>query len=142
MRRALVTACVVVGLGASLSAAPPKPPLSVPQKLALRVQYPGLDDPRATLNDALDQLAKRYNLSFKINEKAFKFEGLPEVGRTPITESKPIPSMKDVRLDKVLKTILARVPVSSGAALHVRGDHVEITTKAFLKKSNKKKKKG
>ncbi|MGH7222202.1 MAG: hypothetical protein ACRELF_03150 [Gemmataceae bacterium] len=140
MRRAIVSVCIVVGLGALISAEPPKPPLSVSQKLAQRVQYSGLDDPRATLNDALNMLAKRYKLSFDINAAAFKSEGFPGIGRTVIADPKPIPAMKNVRLDKVLKTILARVPVPSGATLRVRGDKVEITTNAFLKKLKKKKK--
>jgi len=140
MRRAILTVCIVLGLRGLISAEPPKPPLSVSQKLALRIQYAGLDDPRATLNDALDGLAKRYNLSFDINVKAFKSDGVQEVGRTPITDPKPIPAMKNVRLDKVLKTILARVPAPSGAAFRVKGDHVEITTNAFLKELKKKKK--
>lgn len=136
MRRAIVSVCIVVGLSSLISAAPPTPS----QKLAQSVQYPGLDDPRATLNDALDMLAKRYKLSFDINADAFRFEGFLEVGRMLIADSKPIPAMNNVRLDKVLKTILARVPVPSGVALRVRGDKVEITTNAFLKKSTKKKK--
>jgi hypothetical protein len=129
MRRVIVSACIVAGLGALLSAAPaPPPPMPMPQKLAQRVKFDGISDPRATLSEALDKLGKLYDLSFDINEKGFKFENVNDVAKTPITETGPIPAMKNTRLSTVLRKILSRIPVPSGATFNVRGDHIEITT--------------
>ena len=132
MRRVFLTACVLVGLGALISAAPaPAPTLPWPQKLAQRVRFDGIDDPKTTLSDALDNLGKLYDINFDINEKAFKFENVADVAKTPITAESPIPSMKNVRLGRVLEKLLSRIPVPSGATYLVRSDHIEITTGIF-----------
>jgi hypothetical protein len=132
MRRALVAISVVIGLAVLSSAAPaPKPPMSVPQKLAQRVRFDGIDDPKATLDEALEKLTKLYDVNFDINEKAFKFENLQEVGKTEIATPAPLPAMKNARLGTVLRKLLSRIPVPSGATYLVRGDHIEITTGTF-----------
>ena len=132
MRRAMVAVGIVVGLAVLSSAAPaPKPPMTVPQKLAQRVKFDGIDDPKATLQDALDKLAKLYEINFDVNEKAFKFENLMEIGLSEIATPRPIPAMKNVRLSTILRKILSRIPVPSGATYLVRGDHIEITTGTF-----------
>jgi type II secretory pathway component HofQ len=132
MRRVIVAACVVVGLGSVNWAAPaPTPPMSLSQKLAQRVKFDGIDDPKATLDDALAKLTKLYDVSFDINEKAFKFENVMEVGKTPIADPTPTPAMKNVRLSTILRKILSRIPAPSGATFMVRGDHIEITTMTF-----------
>src|SRR5947209_7648490 len=38
------------------------------------VDFPGVDDPKETLIEALAGLTKRYHVTFDINEKAFKYE--------------------------------------------------------------------
>jgi hypothetical protein len=101
-------------------------------RLSDTVNYNGLDDPRATLSDALDNLSKRYNLTFDINEKAFEEESVKEVGRIMIFEV-PIPAMH-TRLERVLWKILRRVPASSGATFFIRGDVIEITTTEAIRK--------
>jgi hypothetical protein len=129
MRRVFLAACVLVGVGALISAAPaPPPPMPLPQKLAQRVRFDGIGDPKSTLSDALDKLSKLYDINFDINEKAFKFENVSDVAKTPIMAETPIPAMKNVRLSRVLDKILSRIPVSSGATYLVRSDHIEITT--------------
>ncbi|HEY7428926.1 MAG TPA: hypothetical protein VH682_32145 [Gemmataceae bacterium] len=132
MRRVIVTVCIIVGLGALISAAPtPNPPLSVPQKLAQRVKFDGIDDPKTPLTEALEKLTKLYDVNFDINEKAFKFENLIEVDKSEIAAATPIPAMKNVRLDTILRKILSRVPVPSGTTYLVRSDRIEITTGTF-----------
>lgn len=132
MYRALAVVGIVAGLGFVSWAAPEdKRPPSMIQKLSQRVNYPGLEDERTTLNDALAQISKLYGVSFDINDTAFKMDGLMEVGRTEIAQPKPVPPMKNARLDHVLRTILRRVPAPSGATYYVRGDHIEITTGTF-----------
>jgi tetratricopeptide (TPR) repeat protein len=100
------------------------------RNLSQPVRFDGFEDPRITLSEALDQLAKRYDLSFDINEKAFKFENVNDVAKTPITEGSAIPPMHST-LSTVLRRILQRINVPSGATYVIRQDHIEITTGIF-----------
>jgi len=102
-------------------------------RLSDTVNLAGYDDPRMTLNDALDSLSKRYNLTFDINEKAFELENVTELERTPITDRSPIPPMRTT-LATILRKILRRVPSDSGATYLIRGDIIEITTTAAIRK--------
>jgi hypothetical protein len=132
MYRAMAILSVVVGLGVLSWAAPvPKQPPSMVQKMNQRVNFAGIDDPRTTLDEALEKLGKLYDVSFDINEQAFKMDGLMEVGKTPIADTAPIPEMKNVRLSRVLTKILRRIPAPSGATYHLRGDRIDITTGTF-----------
>jgi hypothetical protein len=132
MYRAIGVIGIVVGLAVLSWAAPtPKQPPSIVQKLNQRVNFDGIDDARATLNDALEKLNKLYGVSFEIDERAFKVDGLMDVGRTEIAQPTPIPAMKNVRLERILRTILRRVPAPSFATFYVRGDYIEITTGSF-----------
>jgi hypothetical protein len=99
-------------------------------KLATRVSFPGLDQ-GTPLQEALDFLASRFDLTFEINEAAFKAEGVDDVRNTPVAD-RPLPKMTNVRLDTVLRKVLARVPAGSGASYLVRADGIEITTYARL----------
>jgi hypothetical protein len=100
------------------------------QTLSQEISYDGLEDPRATLSDALDQLSKRYNLTFDINEKAFEMDQLKDVARTPVADPTPIPPMRTT-LSTVLRKILRRVPAPSGTTYLIRRDVIEITTGTF-----------
>jgi len=137
MYRTMGVVGIAVGLAVLSSAAPPpKAPLSMVQKINQRVDFPGIDDRTATLNDALDQLSKMSGTSFEINTQAFKMDGLAEVGRTPLFEAPtPIPPMKNVRLSRLLRVILRRLPAPSGATFYVHGDYIEITTGTFQAKA-------
>lgn len=132
MFRAIGIAGIVMGLAIGSWAAPgAKPPLSLFQKLNQRVDFPGIEDARTTLNDALEQLSKLYGVSFDINEQAFKMDGLMEVGRIEIAQPTPVPPMNNVRLKRILRKILRRVPSASGTTYYVHGDYIEITTGTF-----------
>jgi RNA polymerase sigma factor (sigma-70 family) len=52
------------------------------QILDQRVHFVGVDDPKTTLIEVLDQLAKIYNLPFDNNELAFKGDAQIEIGRS------------------------------------------------------------
>jgi hypothetical protein len=140
-----------VGLWAGRAAAPPAEPKAAPtaQKkekqarlrdrdfraaLGKPIDFPGFDDPKMTLAEALDQLAKDYGVVFDVNERSFRFEQLNDVMRTPITEKDPLPAMKGTSLAAVLRKLLARVPVPSGATFLIRRDAVEITTGEMLRR--------
>lgn len=105
---------------------------SLPAKLFRRVDFAGYEDPRMTLTEVLDDLTKKYGIPFLLNEKGFKYENVQDIGKTPITEANPIPAMKNVRIDTVLRQILNRIAVPSGATFLLRRDAVEITTGTFF----------
>jgi hypothetical protein len=95
------------------------------------ISFKGVDDPKTTLEEALDALGKTCNVTFDVNEKAFAFEQLKDVLKTEVAQPTPIPEMK-ATLATVLREILARVPVGSGATWVIRKDVIEITTQTFL----------
>jgi RNA polymerase sigma factor (sigma-70 family) len=101
--------------------------LEIRDILRKTIDWRGVDDPRTTLIEALNRLTSDYQIPFLINESAFKAEMLNDVEKAEIANPNPIPSMKS-SLRSVLERILARVPVTTGAAYLIRKDHVEITT--------------
>lgn len=198
----LAVAAVVAWLAPAAQAQEPHPIVLLAKKLAEPVDFPGIDDPAMTLQEALEMLAKRYSLQFDVNEKAFHNEAgpgaaaqaprsgsddvffvvagdkpvppgkpgpgarpdpagkpapgdkpstpgkaappgksappVPQAARAPaegvlgcLVATRPIPKMSQVRLETVLKKILARVPSASGATYVLRRDGIEITTAEF-----------
>jgi RNA polymerase sigma factor (sigma-70 family) len=117
------------------AAKPPPPAKDWSLSLKEKAKFGGIDDPKATLLDALDQMAKIHDLTFYINEKAFKDDELDQAYKTPIAAENPIPPIeRPARLSTVLKRILARVPVPSGATYLIRKDAIEITTEKAVRK--------
>jgi tetratricopeptide (TPR) repeat protein len=114
----------------TMGVAMPKRAFELRDSLNRTVKFQGFDDPKSTLVEALDQLSKRYDLAFDVNEKAFKFEMVPDVTKTEIAQPNPIPEM-NATLGTVLRKILARIPVPSGATFLIRKDVIEITTGQF-----------
>src|SRR5262249_3158021 len=97
--------------------------------LAKEINFAGIDNPRTTLQDALEALAETYDVSFDLMEGAFSSEGLKDVLKYEIAAT-PIPSTSRVPLGSVLNVILARLPVGSGASYYVERDLILITTRA------------
>ncbi|HEY7310324.1 MAG TPA: hypothetical protein VH643_13250 [Gemmataceae bacterium] len=95
------------------------------------VHFPGYNDPKTTFAEVLDQLAKRYNLSFDMNEHALKEADLKEVEKYEIASPKPVPEMH-TRLGTGLKKILNRV--SPSVTYIIRDDFIEITTVKAIRK--------
>ena len=96
------------------------------------VEFPGFDDPKMTLQDALEFFNDRTGLSFHVDEAAFKEAGYADksVLLEPIA-TPPIPQMRDVRLTAALRKVLSRIQTPAGqeATYLIRPDHVEITTR-------------
>ena len=91
------------------------------------VKFDGEDDPKATLQDLLDKLRDMYNVPFDVNEQAFRFENPDQdVLKTEIA-TLPLPPITGT-LDTVLRKILGRIKVQSGATYLIRKDCIEITT--------------
>jgi hypothetical protein len=101
------------------------------QLLSKPVKFPGIDDPKVTLSEALESLAKRYNLSFDFNEQAFREADIQEVHKFEIIAPGPIPEMH-TRLETVLKKILGRV--SPSAMYIIRDSMIEITTQEAVRR--------
>jgi hypothetical protein len=135
-RRAVVWGLfVVLATAGGVGAAPEQPEERADQLLdALNRagKYPGIEDPKATLIEALDQLARLYDLSFEVNERAFKFEMVPDVLKTEVAQPNAIPEMNATPA-YVLRKVLERVPAPSGATFLVRQDTIEITTGQALR---------
>jgi hypothetical protein len=108
---------------------PAKPARTEPlgEQLLKPVTFAGFDDPNMTLRRALDKLGKDYGLDFDINEQAFKAEQLNNPAEATIAE-KPLRKRERIRLDRLLRLVLERVPAPSGATFVVRGDSIEVTT--------------
>lgn len=128
-----VVVAVAVAWAAAAAPAPPpdKPDSSPSAAIYRRADFPGIDDPKVTLAEALDQLSTIYHVDFDVAEKAFKFEGLDDVLRKPIADVNPIPPMKNARLDVLLPRILKRIVVQTGATYLLRREAIEITTGLF-----------
>jgi hypothetical protein len=106
--------------------------------LARETNFDTLDDPKTTLGEFLDLVSKRYALKFKINDKAFTAEQVANPESCEIAARRPVPAMKGVQLDRVLRKVLDRVPVPSGAAFVVRDNVIEVTTEAALAAARQK----
>jgi RNA polymerase sigma factor (sigma-70 family) len=105
--------------------------LAMREALRGEITYAGLDDPKSTLQDVLDQLSEVYNVRFDVNEKAFQDEHIDNVLRTEVAAKTPVRPMTGT-LDRVLRKILSRINVPSGATYMIRKGYIEITTGAFF----------
>jgi hypothetical protein len=95
-------------------------------KLAKRVNFGGIANPKTSLCEALDLLSKRYGLPLDINPQAFQDEGVKEVLARPI--GRVIPRMQDVPVSTVMRSILEGIPSRTGITFFPRGEVVEVST--------------
>jgi len=70
----LALAAAGVWLAPATEAKEPHPVVQLAKKLAEPVDFPGIDDPKATLQEVLEFLAQKNGVRFDINEKAFQAE--------------------------------------------------------------------
>jgi hypothetical protein len=100
-------------------------------KLAQRVEFGGFDDPKMTLQDALEYLCDRYDIQFDVDEKAFAEAIGTDNPRSVLQDmiaAMPIPKMRGAELERVLRKILFRLDVPSGATYLIQRDTILITT--------------
>jgi RNA polymerase sigma factor (sigma-70 family) len=103
------------------------------ERLNMHVKFDGIDDSRVSLIDALDLLGKRYNLPYRINEKAFRADNSNlDVFVFEFAKKRPLPPM-NAKLSTILQRILGRLPTKSGALWLIRKDYIEITTGAAVR---------
>jgi hypothetical protein len=127
---ALIVSGAVAWFAAGAPAPPAKSEVSPAAALNRRADFGGFDDPKITLQEALDKLADLYGVPLEVNEKAFKFENVPDVLKAEVATT-PVLPMKNARLDTVLDRVLKRITVGSGPAYLVRREGIEITTGQF-----------
>lgn len=112
-----------------------KPPQSLPAKLAARTSFNGFDDPKFTLQDALDYLASQFEVRSDVQENAFRAAGYGDksVLSEPVAVT-PIPKMTGVTLDALIRKILGRITTPPGmeATYMIQGDGILITTANVL----------
>jgi hypothetical protein len=131
--RPLLAAALVLTWLAPAAQADDRRALELARAMQQPVMFDGFPaDPKMTLQEALDWLADRHDLTFSVNEEAFKTDRVEEVLGRPVAE-KALPKLSNVRLDFVLRTILARIPAGSGATYVIRRDRVEVTTQAAVR---------
>jgi len=128
---ALFTAGALGVSGAPPAAAPapkltPPPPDSPALQLFKPLRFGGFPDSETQLDDALSFFTKAYDVSFEVNDRAFREEQVEDVLKKPVGEMKAMPA---VSLDRVLRKVLGRLPAQSGAVYTLRADHIEITTR-------------
>jgi hypothetical protein len=142
MRLAIVLVSLAAGVGLfslactalprpASTVAPSRGPETLVDKLNRVGDFEKIDDWEMNLQEALDQLSREHNISFKINHEAFAYEGYKDVEGTLIAEPKPQPALKQARLCTRLQALLDRIPLPSGVVYMIRADHIEITSKRF-----------
>jgi hypothetical protein len=97
------------------------------EKVYRKVDFPGFEKADTTFYKALDQLARRYDLTFDVYEPAFDRDGTGEVLKAQIGK---LPPQRDVPVIAVLEQILARVPSTSGYTWYPKRSYIQITTRA------------
>jgi hypothetical protein len=102
------------------------------RKLFQRVSFKGVDDPKVTLHELLQQVSRDYDLPISVNEKAFKFENVMDVLKYQVADPNPLPAAENVRLDLLLQSIIKGIPAPSEARFLLRPNAVEITTGQFV----------
>jgi RNA polymerase sigma factor (sigma-70 family) len=102
------------------------------ERLNQPLQFEGIDDPKVTLSDVLDNLQRRYGITFEINHKAFEANGLTDIETMKITEKRLVPPLPNASFATVLRVILSHLPAEANPVYVLRSDTVEITTKEAL----------
>ncbi len=101
------------------------------------INFEGIDDPKVRLSEALDILAKRYNVAFVINFKAFEKKRAADkraadISNFEITARFFVPPLH-TNFATILSVILSRLPADFEAVYLLRPDMIEITTMAALR---------
>lgn len=106
--------------------------ISLADHLAKTVNFGGVDDPKSTIAEMIDQFRRRYDLEIQMNTQAFKAAEVDNILSYEFALSHPVPAMK-APLSRALRTILARIPGNSPAMYVIRGDYIELTTEAAVR---------
>ena len=83
------------------------------ERLRTTVNFEGFNDPKTTLQEALDYLTGLYDLALDVDETAFPKGKAKEIKSFLVAENEPVPTMRGVPLDAVLEKILSRLPAEA-----------------------------
>jgi len=120
-----------VALVTSVALAGPLPEEPWPAaQLVTPIDFPGFDDQLSTFQEVVGHLSARFNLTIKVNERAFRDERCNEVAMFKIAGKQPVAPMAGVPFARAIEAVLERLPNRSGAIVLARADHLEITTVA------------
>jgi hypothetical protein len=92
------------------------------------ITFEGVNDSKATFAQVLERLAETVDITFNVDEAAFRAEGLPDPLNARIALQTPLSGKKGVPFEEILRDILARLPCRSKVTFINRGDEIEITT--------------
>jgi hypothetical protein len=104
-------------------------PEPLPERLLAPVNFAGIEDPKLTLQDVLEHLADRYELTFDVNSVAFQASPA-DILKAQVLQT-PLPAMKNVSLDRIIRKVLSRLDVPATYTLRRDGGTryvIEITT--------------
>jgi hypothetical protein len=104
------------------------------ERLRDAVSFDGFDDPRTTLQDALEYLRDRFDLTFDLDEQAFSREKVKDIRKTPIVGDNPIEKFQGAPLETVLGKIISRLPSEAEPIYLIRRSGIVITTKKAASK--------
>ena len=102
-------------------------------KLTQTINFDGFDDPKMTLQDALEYLMDRYDLAFEIDRAAFAKFDVKNAAQFEIARE-PIEKARGVRLKHVLNKIVARLPEAAEPTFILQGDAILVTTRKAASK--------
>src|SRR5262249_45501224 len=120
---AFTFAALVIGVFCPAASAGPTRKKELQTFMTRTVSYAGLDDVKAKLSEVLDDFATQYDITFSVNEKAFAADGMADVLNVAVVQDgKPLPKLKGVAFETLLRKILSRIPCESGATCVVRND--------------------
>jgi hypothetical protein len=106
----------------------------VRKKLAAPINFGGIDDPDTKFSEALELFHKVTDITFEVNEDAFRSEMIDDLDNKPL--GRAVPKMSGVSAETALRRVLARIRSVCGAWFVVRGGVVEITTRHEASPSN------
>jgi hypothetical protein len=78
-------------------------------RLARKIDFPGWNDPKITLREALAYLGAKYDWKIEADIRAFKAQGIEDVLTSPVAE-KPLPKQAKVTVGILLQQVLNRLP--------------------------------
>ena len=96
-------------------------------------KFKGFDDPRTTLEEALQVFGAYLDVSFDVQEKAFAATDVKGVLKTLIADPNPIPPFTGT-LAQMLDKLLAHLPESAHVVYIVRGHNIEFTTREAVRR--------
>jgi hypothetical protein len=107
----------------------PQGDLEIRDRLFAQVfKFDGIDDPKTTLQDALELISQRYGIPFDVDERAFKRDKSAPILRTEIATLPLLPQTASVSV--ILRKILSRLPDDARAVFLIRKGRVEITSES------------